>query len=560
MPSLDSSAGLSHSLPFRTFERGPDDEMGPQDELGSLVRTQAAQIARMERRLAFLESPSPQATTQSMPSAMISRGSNIDPTLKPLSAGAVTFDQTDFYTLRGTDYRTQWYGPTNPVSSLSFFPEIRVFMSSVIERDENLARVRQELRILEKGRRRQTKNIVATTDAQLLSLVPADRATVEPLIWKYIRSIENIYRVLYVPSFWQDYHAFWQKPTQARPGFVAIMLLMIASVQVTTSDPAVFLGHMSAVCERSSLYVKSCEAWLNRQSKKHVNVEYFQVAILLQIAKQVNHFKEKQGYACAGNLLRFAMGAGFHRDPIHIQDGVTPFDQEMRRRLWATMVEWDLQVSFSRGMPSASAGVSFDTEPPQNVDDTEWDYDGSGQFDDIPQPQSPDTFTSSSFLQASLRSFPLRNSLNTLLNDLNTSLTYEDVLDYEAKLHAEISAIPTWPNSELSDDEDEDDATDRELPVRALLEIQLRQYILLLHYPFARKAKTNEQYHYSLVSCCNNASRIIAKYGELTASDDMVLGMLRQDVVRASLLFCHCIFISAQSPSMLFLPILRESN
>ncbi len=44
------------------------------------------------------------------------------------------------------------------------------------------------------------------------------------------------------------------------------------------------------------------------------------------------------------------MVMGLHTDPTGVP-GITPYQIEMRRRLWATILEMDLQASMTAGMP-----------------------------------------------------------------------------------------------------------------------------------------------------------------------------------------------------------------
>jgi hypothetical protein len=121
------------------------------------------------------------------------------------------------------------------------------------------------------------------------------------------------------------------------------------------------------------------------------------------------------------------MSAGFHRDPNLLGEKVSVFDQEMRRRLWASMIELELQASVDRGMPSASAGVPSDSATILNVNDE----DLTGEGDSLPTPKPWDEYTAGSFLHISRASFSIRVSLNSLVNDLSTSLRYDEVLNYE---------------------------------------------------------------------------------------------------------------------------------
>ncbi len=64
--------------------------------------------------------------------------------------------------------------------------------------------------------------------------------------------------------------------------------------------------------------------------------------------------------------VRLAMHMGMHRDPKHYPN-MTPYEGEMRRRMWLLLREIDLLVSFQYGLPSNIHTGSYDTEPPRNL-------------------------------------------------------------------------------------------------------------------------------------------------------------------------------------------------
>ncbi len=65
-----------------------------------------------------------------------------------------------------------------------------------------------------------------------------------------------------------------------------------------------------------------------------------------------------------------AMRRGYHRDPApHPQ--ITPFQGEIRRRVWTFVRQCDLLISFQFGLPAMIRTDHIDTETPRNVYDDE---------------------------------------------------------------------------------------------------------------------------------------------------------------------------------------------
>jgi hypothetical protein len=73
-----------------------------------------------------------------------------------------------------------------------------------------------------------------------------------------------------------------------------------------------------------------------------------------------------------GIIVRAAMRLGYHRDARH-SPGISVLRGEMQRRIWVTVAHMDLQTSCSVGLPRMVKEGMFDTEPPRNLLDKNFD-------------------------------------------------------------------------------------------------------------------------------------------------------------------------------------------
>lgn len=62
---------------------------------------------------------------------------------------------------------------------------------------------------------------------------------------------------------------------------------------------------------------------------------------------------------------------GYHRDSDHYPS-ITPFEGEMRRRLWYSAYTFDVLTSFQLGLPGIVLSVESDTQKPRNLLDTDF--------------------------------------------------------------------------------------------------------------------------------------------------------------------------------------------
>lgn len=76
-------------------------------------------------------------------------------------------------------------------------------------------------------------------------------------------------------------------------------------------------------------------------------------------------------WTLTGLLIRLAQGLGVHRDGQ--QFGLSPFETEMRRRLWWQISSLDVRASEDQGTDPSISEQSFDTKFPLNINDEDID-------------------------------------------------------------------------------------------------------------------------------------------------------------------------------------------
>ena len=318
-----------------------------------------------------------------------------------------------------------------------------------------------------------------------------------------------------IKSFGRD-----QKAQRRRIGFVVELVLIVATTKCLTAeqDP-VFVGDRSAGREFASKLIDVCDAWLKRQSRKHITLAFFQHNCLSLLAKRVNCIKLKQDWVNSGDLVRLAMAAGLHRNPSLLAgQRLSEFDREMRKRLWGTIAELELASAVDCGLQSSLCGLHFDVSAPANVSDDVLTLEST----QAPVGRPLDHYTSTSYLVHSQRSLSLRVHLMQLLSNPTTNLQYSDVLHYDTQITSALSSIPTWNDPEAA-------------VSRALLDLQLRQFLLMLHRPYAMLAANNARFAYSFTACISAASVIVGLHDTLVQRNIAALNHTRNDIFRTAM-------------------------
>ena len=348
---------------------------------------------------------------------------------------------------------------------------------------------------------------------EALNSLPS-KATCDILACCYFRTFEGVFRVLHRPSFQKEYDDHWSSRSQSKTSvLLKIMLVCAIGIPFYTGPDQ---PQLRVVC---ATWIQAAESWLAApHAKSRLNMAGIQIQILVLLAKQVCNVEGDHVWISAGSLLRTAMYLGLHRDPAHFAK-IKPFHVEMRRRLWATVVELTVQSSLDMGMPPMLSEHDYDTKPPSNLDDC----DMGEEDDDLDCIQPLDVYTDCSIQIAFAESLPIRLETVRLINSLQFDLAYRECLRIGTEL-ARLCETKTCFFKKAF----KEGCNITPFQIK-LLDSLVRRFVLSLHRPFFAKAKDDPQYHYSRKICLDASLAIFAPATSAVAGvdDDWTLMMYR---------------------------------
>ncbi|KAK8856692.1 C6 zinc finger domain protein [Apiospora arundinis] len=324
-----------------------------------------------------------------------------------------------------------------------------------------------------------------------LVLPPHD--TVDAMVNLYFAAFESTHRILHVPSFWKDYRAFWDNPKGGSDD-LRLKVLLVMSIGSSLHDH----GSADATLRNTELAhqcIYDAETWLGGPLKKdRIGITGLQISCLTILARQIFSIGGDTVWVTMGSLIHAAMQLGLHRDPKHLLLDIPCLEAEMRRRLWATILDLAVQAALDSAMPPRISMDDFDTEPPANINDDEL-HESTTVIQSHPQI----VFTSTSVQIALLKALPVRLRIVQQMNSLHSKLTYQHALDLSAQLIESVRAAHS--------------ATGCFSGVtafhRALLDYLVRRFMIPLHYSFSNQARTNPMYYYSLKLSTDTAIALV---------------------------------------------------
>ncbi|KAJ5375967.1 hypothetical protein N7509_012853 [Penicillium cosmopolitanum] len=301
----------------------------------------------------------------------------------------------------------------------------------------------------------------------------------DALVGNYLRTSETVYRVLHVPTFQRDYEDAMKSKNSDMPFLILLKLVMAIGSSIYDDRFS-----MRATAIR---WVHEAQTWISEpEFKARLGLQFLQIHILLLLAREIVGVDGALVWISTGELLRFAVYMGLNRDPEFLPR-MPCYSSEMRRRLWNTIMELDLQASMESGGPPLCSLEDFNTLPPGNFDD-------EAITQENPMPTPDDVFTDVSVALALRKMLPLRLCIVKTLNGISSHAGYEETLRLDQELRAASKLIcrelQGYKNRGSGGRVPSDYQT-------RIVDFFIRRYLTAIHMPFFSVSLKETQYAFS---------------------------------------------------------------
>lgn len=218
-----------------------------------------------------------------------------------------------------------------------------------------------------------------------------------------------------------------------------------------------------------------------------------------------------------GIIVQLALSEGYHREPQNFSN-ISPFAGEMRRRVWAVIVQMDLRLSSQMALPRLLKLQQYDTAEPRNLLDTDFD-DATVEL----APSRPETeVTPVLYSLAKSRIDKMMGLVSDLVNDTQEH-PYTEILELGRKLQeAEASLPPIFRWQPLSQ-------SFMVLPQivmhRVLLQLAIQRLVIWLHRKYLAPSYTQPHYEHSRTACVQAAIKIL-EFQQIVQEETQADGLL----------------------------------
>ena len=357
----------------------------------------------------------------------------------------------------------------------------------------------------------------------------------------------TVSEILHGPTYQTQYDQHWANPQDTDIMWLALTYSMMMIVLISYSrfgeEPQEYKGRTEQMYRDYKRLVG--------QSFMLIDVthptNYLLETLVLYVIADVGKTKDPDFNVLTGVTLfvRLAMKMGYHRDSKYFPN-ISPFDGEMRRRVWAMVQHTDLRISSQFGLPPVARSDMTNTEPPSNLYDDEISQDL-----EILPPSRPPT-------EATPISYTIYKTNLTLVaveiveeSQKLGKPSYETVMTLDRKLRDVNDKIPPHLRMKTMDESIRDPAV--LIMKRYILEIMYLRYLCLLH----RKFSGCSRYPYSNRTCVESAMEILKHQrvlhaenrpgGRISDAKMLFTSLSTQDFLLAAMIVSMDLYRSAEA-------------
>ncbi|KAB5575544.1 fungal-specific transcription factor domain-containing protein [Coniochaeta sp. 2T2.1] len=200
-------------------------------------------------------------------------------------------------------------------------------------------------------------------------------------LWQiYLDRVNPLTKIIHVPTLQKSVVEATAGSANLPKNIEALLfsIWLMAAVAMTPDECQVMLGYSrDEALRRFSNGVRTALLQLNFLQTHDVSV--LQAFVIYLISLQ-GRYNPHASWILNGTAIRMAQKMGLHCDGETL--GLSPFECEMRRRLWWQIVMLDAKYAMMTGLKNSSLPTGWNTKEPKNLDDKDMDVSDTEPYQD----------------------------------------------------------------------------------------------------------------------------------------------------------------------------------
>lgn len=377
---------------------------------------------------------------------------------------------------------------------------------------------------------------------------------VDKLVGQYFSDHDPATHILHPPTWRNAYDNYWRNPSETDPAFLAqlfaICALAMQSYHGSGEEPYEYKGRTKDMAANYRGLTKECLQLAEYNKPSILLLETW----IFHLHGEFTHSADADVgcWIFTGMIVHLAMRMGLHRDPKHYSN-VTPFQAEMRRRIWTFVRQADTSFSFQLGLPSSIKTADTDTELPRNL----FDEDLEEQMMRLPNERPKSDWTQISCLIAKAQVTFVFGKIVEATHSI-VSAPYEDITKLDEELRNTYHSLPSVLHPRSSDDAGQEPLNI--LMMRSNISTLYNKALCVLHRKYLARAHSNSRYLQSRRACIDASMALLrtqailhneSRPGQRMQHSRWHSSSLTMfDFLLAATLTCLDLFLSAQSEAL----------
>ncbi|KAH7039738.1 uncharacterized protein B0I36DRAFT_309194 [Microdochium trichocladiopsis] len=330
----------------------------------------------------------------------------------------------------------------------------------------------------------------AATEVELRSELPS-RSAVMTLVSRYFNSHDGSSCIIHGPTFQEELRRHWQDPSSSTVVWIgllySILCLGMLSYSRVGDEPPEWKGRTLDLAAEFRLRTVQCLNLSDYTKPREYTVETMILYLFGEFSSRYD--ADVSFWIISSTIARTAMRQGYHRDG-KLFPSMSPFQAEMRRRVWTLVRMADIMFSNQVSLPSMIYAQDTDTELPSLLFDEEF-----GPETKVLPPSRPITEPTPIAYQVAKAkmAFEFGNILQ-IITRLSPPIAYDEILVRDAKLREAHSELP--PHLKMQPLENSQDPV-KLLVARLNLQFLFYKIMCILHRKHMVMARNNPRYAHS---------------------------------------------------------------
>lgn len=392
---------------------------------------------------------------------------------------------------------------------------------------------------------------VPPSRSEILAQIPS-RYMSDILIGRYFNTYDPSTHILHGPTFQKQYNEHWTDPSKTSIVWIAMLFAMMRLAMLSYGregdEPPEFRGKCQDLASNFRTQMAHCLITAD-YTKPHNHI--IETLIFHLHAEYTgNRDAEASVWVLVGMIARLAMRMGYHRD-AKLFPNLSPFQGEMRRRIWSFVRSADLLFSFQVALPSMIRIGDSDSDLPRNIYDDEFDEDSTT----LPPSRPASEATPVSYMIAKGR---LSLGFGRVLEEINgvNRKGYDEVLKIDRGLRDIYESLPE--HLKLRPMSEQTLAPISLIMARFSLATVYHKSQCVLHRRFVRLARNNNRYTHSRRTCLDSAMQLLSyqaiqhqqsrERGRLRSLRNHVNSLTTHDFLLAATVVCMDLYHHRERP------------